>query len=155
VRIGAITGPWAALELVTPRLPATVAKRFNALGDAVAATVAQSLPRADAGVSAAIADALKPLTSANLHLAIDSLLPKAAGLGTGDLALLRIEHSAGTSLLSLIAAVQDDEPLVLDDEAAPYFSDEALPASVVGQVEQRRANGDTVRVPPLTIPLAS
>ena len=155
VRIGAITGRWAALDLVTPRSAATVGESFNPLSDAVAAIVAQSLPRVDAGITAAIANALEPLTRAARQLAIDSFLPRAAGLGTGDLALLRIEHSAGSSLLSLIAAVQEEEPFVLDDESAPYFSDESLPASVVGQVEQRRVSGDTIRVPPLTIPLAS
>jgi hypothetical protein len=57
--------------------------------------------------------------------------------------------------IALLAAGQQDEPFVLDDEFAPYFSDEPLPASVIEQVEQRRAKGDTVVVPALTIPLTT
>jgi hypothetical protein len=69
--------------------------------------------------------------------------------------LLRIEHSAGSSLLSLLAAVQEDEPFALGDEFAPYFSDDSLPAGVVDQVERRRAEGKVIAVPARTIPLAS
>ena len=156
VRIGEITEQWAALHLVTPRSVVALNEAFRSrLNDTVAALISECRPRIDSGIGTAIAAALEPFTRDTRQLVIDSFLPLAASLATGDLALLRIEHGAGSSLVSLLAAVQQDEPFVLDDEFAPYFSDEPLPASVIEQVEQRRAEGDTVVVPALTIPLTT
>jgi hypothetical protein len=154
VRIGEINQHWAALQVVNPRLADTLADTFKPLNDALAA-IARSFPRLDPGISATVIAAFEPLERARRQLAIDPFLPHAANLTTGDLAVLRIEHSAGSSLLSLLAAVQEGEPFVLDDEAAPYFSDEPLPARVIAQVANRRRTDKAVVVPALTVPLAS
>ena len=155
VRIGEITEQWATLQVLTQQWAAALDKTFVPLNDTVAAIIAKSIPRIDPAITRAIATALQPLAGETRQLAVDSFLPRAASLQAGDLALLRIEHSAGSSVLSLLAAVQEDEPFTLGDEFAPYFSDDPLPASVVGQVERRRAEGNIITVPARTIPLAS
>ena len=129
VRIGSITAQWAALEVLTKQF-SSFAATSDVLGKAFAPAIRQ--------------------------LAVDSFLPAASALRVGDLAVLRIEHSAGSSLLSMLAAMGDaDELFELGDEFSAYFSDEPLPPSVLESVESRRAAGQTVIVPPLTVPLAS
>ncbi len=133
VRIGAMTQHWTTLEILTPQLLPPVLLSQEVL-DAIA----------------------EPIRRQVQQLAVDTFLPESAALHVGDLALLRIEHSAGSSLLSLLAAVgETEEEFVLDEEAAAYFSDEPLSKTVIGHVESRRAAGDSIEVPPLTVPLAS
>jgi hypothetical protein len=79
---------------------------FPAFND-VGAILAKSIPQLDVATAEAVAQALEPIARVTERLAIDSFLPRAANLTIGDVALLRIEHSAGLSLLSLIAALQE------------------------------------------------
>jgi hypothetical protein len=90
------------------------------------------------------------------QVVVDSCLPSAAALSEGDLAVLRIERSGGTSIFSLLAATGEvEEPFNLDDDAAVSFSDEPIPVSVAESLDARRAAGAGIVVPPLTVPLAS
>jgi hypothetical protein len=133
VRIGAMSQDWATLEILAPQiLPAASLSRhfLNAIA--------------------------MPIRQHSQQLAVDSFLPLAAALDVGDLAILRIEHSAGSSLLSLLAAIGEaEEDITLDSEIAAYFSEEPLSDAATEHVERRRAAGDTITVPSLTVPLAS
>jgi hypothetical protein len=100
VRIGAMTQHWTTLEILTPKLLPPVLLSQEVL-DAIA----------------------EPIRRQVQQLAVDTFLPESAALHVGDVALLRIEHSAGSSLLSLLAAVgETEEDFALDEEAATYFS---------------------------------
>lgn len=133
VRIGAMSQDWATLEILSPQIFPTASLSRDLL-DAIAA----------------------PIRQRGQQLAVDAFLPLAAALDVGDLALLRIEHSAGSSLLSLLAAVGEaEEDFALDDEFAAYFSEEPLSESATEHVERRLSAGETVAVPSLTVPLAS
>jgi hypothetical protein len=142
VRIASMTDSWTMLDVLPSKLGLTRPELFPAeLIGLVSKHVNQSLQQ----------------------IAVDSFLPQSAALKVGDFGLLRIEHSAGSSLLSLLAAVaetedesdeNDDEP-DLDQDMAKYFSDDPLSESVVGHVEARRKVGETIIVPPRTVPLAS
>jgi hypothetical protein len=137
VRVGALSAQWATLDV---------------LASVPAASSAVTVGPATAALGEIVARGVESIR----QVAVDSFLPSAAALGVGDLAVLRIEHSGGTSLLSLLAATGEaEEPYELDDEAAVYFSDEPLPVSVAESVEARRAAGGGVVVPPLTVPLSS
>ncbi len=135
VRITELTQHWATLQIV-------------GLGMSAAA---KDLARS-------ITSAFEPAAAIGRQLAVDAFLPRAADLGIGDLALLRIEHSAGASLLSLLAAIQDDQQedeFTLDDEFAPFFDEDPLPADVLASLAEDRDRGNIVRVAGSTIPLAS
>jgi hypothetical protein len=155
VRIGEITEHWATLQVVTQRWAAAVNQSLTPFDDTVEAIISKSVPHVERATARAITKALEPLTRQARQLAVDAFLPRAASLQPGDLALLRIERSGGTSLLSLLAAVQDQTSFALNSEFTPYFSDEPLPSSVVEHVHRQRADGNFVVVPALTIPLAS
>jgi hypothetical protein len=107
VRVAETAGQWTTLQLLTCTI-ATVSRRgaFPAFND-VGAILAKSIPQLDVATAEAVAQALEPIARVTERLAIDSFLPRAANLTIGDVALLRIEHSAGLSLLSLIAALQE------------------------------------------------
>jgi len=155
VRIGEITGQWAALQVLTPELASKLRETVAPINSTVAALIARSIPPIDPSVSAAIAKALEPLGRETRRVAVDSFLVRASSLGPGELALLRIEHSAGSSFLSLLAAIEEDDSFELDPDVAPYFSDEPLPAGLLDQIEHLRSGGETIGVAPLFVPLAS
>ena len=150
VRIGQITHQWAALQIVNQSLATSIAETIAPINKAL-----ESIVEANAQATSAVARAVESIGFDYQQFMIDAFLPRAALLNTGDLALLRIEQSAGSSLLSLLAAIQEEEPFELDKDIAPYFTDEPLPPSVLEYLAQRIAARDTIKVPPRTIPLAS
>jgi hypothetical protein len=125
VRISAISTKWAMLDIIQPDLTDT-SKVLNTLNE--------------------------QWTKA---FAVDALLPLSAGLGLGDLAVLRIEHSAGASLVSLLAGIEDDTSNAGSDEFSPYLSDEPLSDDLRHQLDRARADDKVTTVPPRVVPLAS
>lgn len=90
-------------------------------------------------------------------LVVDSFLLTPASLIVGDIGVLRIEHSAGTSLVSLLPAVEEIEeaPFELDEEFAPYFRDEPLSESLRDRLALEHHERDEIPAPARIIPLAS
>lgn len=152
VRVREVAAQWATLDVITPAFSESLAhlhaeqlKPFNDAIGQLTEPLRQSL-----------AEASLPLQAAAAQLAVDSLLPLNAGLGVGDLGLLRVEHSQGVSFVSLLAAVADTiEDADFDPATLAYFSEEALPPVVRADIEARRSAEDTVVVPPSVVALAS
>lgn len=155
VRIGEITGQWAALQVLTPELASKLRETVSPINATVAALIAKSIPPIDPSITSAIAKALEPLSLETRRVAVDSFLVRASRLGPGELALLRIEHSAGSSFLSLLAAIEERDFFELDADVAPYFSDEPLPGALLDHIEHLRSEGKAIGVGPLFVPLAS
>ena len=152
VHVREVAAQWATLDVLTPAFSASLAQlhteQLKPFNDAIA-QLTEPLRQS-------LAEASLPLQAAAAQLAVDSVLPLNAGLGVGDLALLRVEHSQGVSFVSLLAAVADTiEDADLDPATSAYFSEEPLPPAVRADIEVRRSAGDTVVVPPSVVALAS